>query len=292
MIIFSRCMLHSQRKQCLGGISLEGVGLSSHTVCDFHYNWSFYHFPMNHTELSLKSCQIPWTHLLKDSKQWCLWWHRNNDQKFCMCKGNTNRTHTIMPCDDLTLHVITPYIPPRYHTWNQMLNTLILNELLLKKTLSTLSYRPKAMIAYSYARALWTFQHFCPQSSLKGLLKHQNIFETSGSQKGPLGSRSKISLEEFYFRSVDITLPGFCFQGPVLQFPASCSGLSGMELKRKNSLQKFMVQSIFLARYWASQGFCWPATWPRYRRKTSQIRAGFRIPGATMYSSSGPPVRA
>jgi hypothetical protein len=61
-----------------------------------------------------------------------------------------------MPCDDLTLHVITPYIPPRYHTWNQMLNTLILNELLLKKTLSTLSYRPKAMIAYSYARALWT----------------------------------------------------------------------------------------------------------------------------------------
>jgi hypothetical protein len=29
-----------------------------------------------------------------------------------------------------------------------MLNTSILNELLLKKTLSTLSYRPKAMIGY------------------------------------------------------------------------------------------------------------------------------------------------
>jgi hypothetical protein len=47
---------------------------------------------------------------------------------------------------------------------------------------------------------------------LKGLLNHQNIFETSGSQKGPLGSRSKISLEEFCFRSVDITLPGSVFK--------------------------------------------------------------------------------
>jgi hypothetical protein len=145
---------------------------------------------------------------------------------------------------------------------------------------------------FLYLSIVNRFQPFCPQSSLKGLLNHQNIFETSGSQKGRLGSRSKISLEEFCFRSVDITLPGFCFQGPVLQFPASRLGLSGMELKRKNPLQKFTVQWIFIARYWASQGFCWPATWPRYRRKTSQIRAGFRVPGATMYSSSRPLVRA